>query len=207
MKKRIINFCGTYLSTGLLFTVIVSGVWVQPLTAAESEAFTGLKSAVHNVLSVLNSPEALGVKKKKIASIYNANFSFIKMAQNTLKSDWNKLKNDERKAFSEKYAKFVLSFYLDKIDKYDRNKIEFVGEDRKNEKTTVIKTLFEYQGKMAKVDYYMTEQNGKWKVYDFDIEGVKLSATYRSQFSKILKEKSFAGLSSEIDRLLKRYKN
>lgn len=187
--------------------VFVVSTLHMPLIAAESEAFSGLKKAVNSVINILNSSESLAAKKKKIGVIYNENFSFIKMAQNTLKSDWNKLKNDERKAFSEKYAKFVLSFYLDKIDKYDRNKIEFVGEERKNEKTTVIKTLFEYQGKMAKVDYYMTEQNGKWKVYDFDIEGVKLSATYRSQFAKILKEKSFSGLSSEIDRLLKRYKN
>lgn len=175
--------------------------------SAQGEALKTLKSAVNSVIAVLNSSEDKSRKKKKISAIYDSHFSFGKMAQNTLKSDWNKLKSEERKAFSEKYAKFVLAFYLDKIDKYNRNKIEFLGEDQKNAKTVVVKTLFEYQGKMAKVDYYLTEQDGSWRVYDFEIEGVKLSSTYRSQFSKILREKSYTGLSSEIDRLLRRYKN
>lgn len=175
--------------------------------SAQGEALKTLKSAVNSVIAVLNSSEDKSRKKKKISAIYDSHFSFGKMAQNTLKSDWNKLKSEERKAFSEKYAKFVLAFYLDKIDKYNRNKIEFLGEDQKNARTVVVKTLFEYQGKMAKVDYYLTEQNGSWRVYDFEIEGVKLSSTYRSQFSKILREKSYTGLSSEIDRLLRRYKN
>jgi len=59
---------------------------------------------------------------------------------------------------------------------------------------------------MAKVNYSMSSKNGKWLVYDFEVEGVRLSSTYRSQFAKVLKEKGFDGLMGELNRLLNKYK-
>ena len=127
------------------------------------------------------------------------------MGANTLKSDFKDLTDQQKSDFSQKFARFVLEFYLDKLDKYDRNKIEFVGEDIKGSRATVM-TLLEYQGKMAKVNYSMTQKGNKWLVYDFEVEGVRLSSTYRSQFSKVLKEKGFDGLMTELNKLLNKYK-
>lgn len=164
-----------------------------------------LKKAVSEVLQILDSKKEKKTKRAAISEIYEANFDFEKLGSNTLKSDYKKLSDEEKKSFNERFARFVLEFYLDKIDKYNRNKIEFEGDEIKGQRATVF-TLLEYQGKMAKVNYSMNQKNGKWLVYDFEVEGVRLSSTYRSQFAKVLKEKGFDGLMVELNRLLAKYK-
>ncbi len=164
-----------------------------------------LKKAVTQVLKTLYSKKSVKEKRSIISGIYDENFDLEKMASNTLKSEYKKLDDGEKKQFAQKFGKFVLEFYLDKIDKYNRNKVEFVGDETKGNRA-VVKTLLEYQGKMANVNYFMTEKEGRWMVYDFEVEGVRLSSTYRSQFAKVLKEQGSEGLSRELDKLLAKYR-
>lgn len=164
-----------------------------------------VKKAVSKVLHTLDSKKSKKEKRQIITEVYHNNFDLEKMASNTLKSDYRKLDDAQKKEFAEKFGRFVLEFYLDKIDKYERNKIEFAGEEVKGNRATVL-TLLEYQGKMAKVNYMMTQKGEQWLVYDFEVEGVRLSSTYRSQFAKVLKENEFEGLMGELNKLLAKYK-
>lgn len=182
----------------------VAGVFLG-VSALGASAQEDLKKAVSKVLNTLDSKKSKKEKRQIISEVYHANFDLEKMASNTLKSDFKKLDDSQKKEFAEKFGRFVLEFYLDKIDKYNRNKIEFVGEEIKSSRATVM-TLLEYQGKMAKVNYTMTQKGDRWLVYDFEVEGVRLSSTYRSQFAKVLKENEFEGLMSEINKLLAKYK-
>ncbi|MBS0619310.1 MAG: ABC transporter substrate-binding protein, partial [Spirochaetes bacterium] len=144
-------------------------------------------------------------KKHAIGQIYYAHFDLEKMGANTLKSDYKTLSDDQKKEFSKKFGKFVLAFYLDKMDKYEKNKIQFIGDEVRGNRATVA-TLLEYQGKMARVNYSMLQKGERWLVYDFEVEGVRLSSTYRSQFAKVLKEKGYDGIDRELDKLLAKYK-
>lgn len=175
---------------------------VSALAASPQEI---VKKAVSKVLHTLDSKKSKKEKRQIITEIYHNNFDLEKMAANTLKSDYKKLDDAQKKEFADKFGRFVLEFYLDKIDKYERNKIEFVGEEIKGSRATVM-TLLEYQGKMAKVNYTMTQRGDQWLVYDFEVEGVRLSSTYRSQFAKVLKENEFEGLMGELNKLLAKYK-
>lgn len=183
------------LVAALLFSVSVFAAGPQEI----------VKKAVSKVLHTLDSKKSKKEKRQIITEIYHNNFDLEKMASNTLKSDYKKLDDAQKKEFAEKFGRFVLEFYLDKIDKYERNKIEFVGEEIKGSRATVM-TLLEYQGKMAKVNYTMTQKGEQWLVYDFEVEGVRLSSTYRSQFAKVLKENEFEGLMGELNKLLAKYK-
>jgi len=183
------------LGAALLFSVSVFAAGPQEI----------VKKAVSKVLHTLDSKKSKKEKRHIISEIYHNNFDLEKMASNTLKSDYKKLDNSQKKEFADKFGRFVLEFYLDKIDKYERNKIEFVGEEIKGSRATVM-TLLEYQGKMAKVNYTMTQKGDQWLVYDFEVEGVRLSSTYRSQFAKVLKENEFEGLMGELNKLLAKYK-
>lgn len=189
-----------YLKPGAFAAVMIIGA-----AALNASAQEDLKKAVSQVLKTLDSKKPKKEKRQIISEIYHANFDLDKMASNTLKADFKKLNDGQKKEFAEKFGRFVLEFYLDKIDKYDRNKIEFVGEEIKGNRATVL-TLLEYQGKMAKVNYNMTQKGERWLVYDFEVEGVRLSSTYRSQFAKVLKEQEFEGLMEELGKLLAKYK-
>ena len=48
------------------------------------------------------------------------------------------------------------------------------------------------------VDYKLIEENGKWQVYDFVIEGVSMIRNYRSQFTKIIRRDSYEILVQKL---------
>lgn len=178
-------------------------VFIAPQFAATPQE--DLKQTVTQVLKILDGKKSRKEKRAAITEIYDANFDAEKLGSNTLKSDFKKLDDSQKKEFSEKFSRFVLEFYLDKIDRYNRNKVEFIGEELKGTRATVM-TLLEYQGKMAKVNYSMIQKGDRWMVYDFEVEGVRLSSTYRSQFAKVFKEGGFEGLMTEINKLLAKYR-
>lgn len=185
---------------------LVAAVWlISSYSVFSAAPQDELKVAVKEVLKILDSKKARKDKRKAISEIYYANFELEKMGSNTLKSDYKSLDDSQKKEFSERFGRFVLEFYMDKLDQYDRNKIEFVGEEVKGSRATVL-TLLEYQGKMAKVNYSMIQKGERWLVYDFEVEGVRLSSTYRSQFAKVIKEKGFDGLMTELNKLIAKYK-
>jgi phospholipid transport system substrate-binding protein len=118
-------------------------------------------------------------------------------------SSWRELEMGQKVTFTEKYSEFVLSFYLDKLEGYDGNKIE-VGEPefKSKGKKAIVPTGIEFQGKMAQLKYSMILGENSWKIYDVEVEGVRLSSTYRNQFQDVLRKSDFDGLISELDRLI-----
>ena len=56
------------------------------------------------------------------------------------------------------------------------------------------------QGKESVLEYKMTLVNGKWKAWDLVIDDLSTARNYKEQFSKILKDKSFAELIDIISK-------
>ena len=48
------------------------------------------------------------------------------------------------------------------------------------------------------MNYPLINEAGSWKVYDVVIEGVSLISNYRSQFSRIINESSYAELRRRL---------
>ncbi len=186
------------VSTLIVFCLFASASWA-------GDAQEVVKNAVTQVQKVLDGSASLKEKRRRISRLYEENFDLDRMASNTLKSDFRRLTPEQKQEFTQKFGQFVLEFYLDKIDKYERNKVEYAGQIVKGSRATV-ETLFAYKGKMAKANYFLTLKDGRWFIYDFEVEGIRLSSTYRSQFSQVLKERQFKGLMTELNKLIARYK-
>ena len=98
------------------------------------------------------------------------------------------------------YSNFILRKLIG-----SHNKVEYLKEEIKGSRA-IVYTHFEYQGKFASLNYSMVQKGGKWLIYDFEIEGVRLSTTYRSQFARVLKRRQFDGLMVELNKLISRYR-
>ena len=68
-----------------------------------------------------------------------------------------------------------------------------------------MQTLVAYKNTQIALDYYMTKKNSRWYVYDFSIEGIRISSTYYGQLKQVLTKGGYAKLDKELDRLLKQY--
>jgi phospholipid transport system substrate-binding protein len=176
----------------------------SPLYSDVAAPETFVKSGIDSIIEVIVNEKDRGERYRKVKKIFLKSFDLPRLAGMTLGgSSWRELKMEQKVAFTDKYSEFVLSFYLDKLEGYDGNKIE-VGEPefKSNGKKAIVPTLIEFQGKQAQLKYSMILGEKSWKIYDVEVEGVRLSSTYRNQFQDVLKKSQFEGLIAELDRLI-----
>jgi phospholipid transport system substrate-binding protein len=87
--------------------------------------------------------------------------------------------------------------YASKLEAYRDEKINYVDEIIKG-KYALVKTEVVRRSSTIGVDYKLIEENGKWQVYDFVIEGVSMIRNYRSQFTKIIRRDSYEILVQKL---------
>ena len=88
--------------------------------------------------------------------------------------------------------------YISKIDRYSGENVSYVGESVEGDQATVRTTILTKQASQVPVDYRMLRQAGGWRVYDVVIEGVSLTANYRTQFNKIIQTASYEDLVAKL---------
>ena len=164
---------------------------------AESEAEEKLKTSVDKVFTVLSDKElTMDQKKIKVVEITNTVFGYPLMAKLSLgKEHWSKFSPEQRAEFTSLFIKLFQDFYVDKLDLFSDEKVNFQPSVLVNKKKVQIPTVLLSKEKKYSMLYKMTKTKNGWKVYDVAIEGVSLIHTYRSQYHHILE-------SGEIEDLL-----
>jgi phospholipid transport system substrate-binding protein len=88
--------------------------------------------------------------------------------------------------------------YISKIEGYSGERIVYAGEKVDGDQVTVRTRIVTKQGTEIPVDYRMFERDGRWLVFDVNIEGVSLVGNYRSQFNTIIVRSSYQELVTKL---------
>ena len=84
----------------------------------------------------------------------------------------------------ELFADLLDRAYLSKVDQYQGEKVRYTNETMNGDQATVKTTIVMPRGSGGAVDYRMHQANGRWLVYDVNIEGVSLVSNYRSSSTR-----------------------
>ncbi len=166
-----------------------------------------LKGPIQNGISVLKDPTYHDDSKKelqreKIWEIVRQTFDFIQVSKRALARNWRDFTPQQRKEFTDAFAERLKNTYIDKIQgEFHNEEVVFLGEDMVSDKKAKVRTKLIRERLEVPIDYSMLlTKDGKWKIYDVNVEGVSLVQNYRKQFSDILDKDSPDQL---IDRLKK----
>jgi phospholipid transport system substrate-binding protein len=185
--------------SGLLIRTVIFGL-ILNLLAGTAVAWAGppteiARQVIERALEALNDPSSTGeARRQKVKRIVDPYFDYQEMAKRSLGPTWGKLNPGQRQEFVRLFAQLLEASYSDKIEKYaQRVKIDYTGEildgDVAEVRTVVVRT-----NDRIPLNYRLLNEDGTWKVYDVVIEGVSLVSNYRSQFSRIIHESSYAEL-------------
>jgi phospholipid transport system substrate-binding protein len=152
------------------------------------------RQVIERALEALKEPGSAEARRQKVKRIVDPYFDYQEMAKRSLGPTWAKLSAGQRQEFVQLFAQLLEASYSDKIEKYAQHvKIDYTGEildgDYAEVRTVVLRT-----NDRIPLNYRLMQENGGWKVYDVVIEGVSLISNYRSQFSQIIHESSYAEL-------------
>ena len=192
---QIINKKIMYRTLISLFAVFFAAATLSADEVNEIRAMT--KEKVDLVIQTLKDT-SLSKKEKKegILKTIDGLFDFNLMARLSLgKENWKPLSKSKRKEFSKLFVERLKQSYLDKLDLYTDEEV-VVGEAKQTKKNRVeVLTFLVSKDDKKEMTYklYKSKKKG-WLVYDVVVLGVSIVATYRSQFSGILKNGSMEQL-------------
>ena len=192
---QIINKKIMYRTLISLFAVFFAAATLSADEVSEIRVMT--KEKVDLVIQTLKDT-SLSKKEKKegILKTIDGLFDFNLMARLSLgKEKWKPLSKSKRKEFSKLFVERLKQSYLDKLDLYTDEEV-VVGEAKQTKKNRVeVLTFLVSKDDKKEMTYklYKSKKKG-WLVYDVDVLGVSIVATYRSQFSGILKKGSMEQL-------------
>ncbi len=112
---------------------------------------------------------------------------------------WNKASSSQKKAFISQFIKLVVSTYSAALSQFNNDRVRFYPlRGRLSSVVTVRSLIVRRSGHTISVNYTVRSTGRGWKVIDFNIEGVSMVQSYRSQFSSVLNSRGFSGLLQRL---------
>jgi len=183
-------------SVGTILALVTSGAHA----GAPTEELRGHVDQVIKILqrSDLQGDDKATERRTAVRKVANDIFDFQETAKRSLGRHWQARTPAEREEFTRLFADLLELAYISKIDRYSGENVNYVGESVEGDQATVRTKILTKQGSQVPVDYRMLLQGAQWRVYDVIIEGVSLTANYRTQFNKIIQTASFEDLVAKL---------
>jgi len=169
----------------------------------ETSPTAQLKTSVEAVLNLLKDenlkrPEKFKERRALLRKTIIARFDFNEMSKRSLATQWAKRTPEEKKEFVDMFTNLLEKSYMDRIEAYTDEEVEYNGESIDNDYAVVKTTLKVKDKEGIPIDYKLTKQGDQWLVYDVVIEGVSLVNNYRNQFNKIIGSGSYEDLVKKM---------
>ena len=166
----------------------------------ESEAAKLLKKSVDKIFTVLSDKElSIDQKKSKVIEITSPVFGFSLMAKLSLgKEHWSQFNAKQRTEFIDLFTDLFENFYIDKLDFFSNETVVFQPATIVKKKKVLIQTALISKGTQYSMLYKMFKTKNVWRIYDFEIEGVSILRSYRSQYHYFLKKGGIDGLLEKM---------
>lgn len=177
-----------------LFGVIATVLTVVGVAGA-GEPTDSLKTRVDLVLALL---EQSGDRRAEIRKVAEETFDVEEMSRRALGQHWKARTPEERREFMTLFADLLERSYIARVESGRGGKVNYTGETVTGDEATVRTRILTPQRTEVPVDYRMHRKDGRWQVYDLNIEGVSLIANYRSQFDRIIRTSSYAELVKRL---------
>ena len=174
----------------------------QTILATQTAITTNLKQKINQIIEILQDEKLKAdpvARRKILRKKINECFNYKQMAFRALAKNWGPRSSEEREDFTQLFRDLLERSYASKIETYNGGEIRYRDEIIKG-KYALVKTEVLQHGKYVSLDYKLILESGEWKVFDFVISGVSMIHNYRTQFTKILKKKSFKDLMENLEQ-------
>lgn len=168
------------------------------LQSADATAST--RELVDRAMVILRDPQlSLTDKRRELRHVAEVRFDFPDMARAAMSPRWNGLSSDQRAAYVKGFTAFIEDAYLNKIQDYSGQDIQFIRETPDGPGGALVYTSVVKTGdEPIALNFRLREQNGQWEIYDLVIDDISIIGSYRAQFARVLNSQGFDGLMTVL---------
>jgi phospholipid transport system substrate-binding protein len=168
---------------------------------ADTSPLEQTKAGVQGAINVLRDKSLpLPEKRQKLRALSQGNFDFADMARSALGYHWKELSDDQRKQFTDVFSAFIEDAYLNRIQEYAGQDVQFV--DEKQEEPGRIAVESRVVGGNADhpipLNFMLKQEGSGWKIYDVTVDSISITANYRNQFNRVINNQGFDKLMSDL---------
>jgi phospholipid transport system substrate-binding protein len=192
-----------FTSLIVVAAVVLTGVAAQSASAGQAtEAMRGTIDEVLRVLADkdLKQPAKANERRQLLEKVVGERFDYEEMSRRSLGASWGNLSDKEKQEFVALFQTLLVNTYADKIESYTGDGVQVLNERNEKEYAEVRTKVLTGKTEIP-LDYRLLNKGSGWRVYDVVVDGVSLVNNYRGQFSKILRNGSYADL---VDQLRKK---
>ena len=146
----------------------------------------------------LKEPAKEAQRRERIRRTVDEMCDWEEMSRRSLGRHWAQRSEQEKKEFVHLFGQLLERTYIDKVEGYSGEKVNYVGERIDGDYAEVDVKVVTKKNTEIPVMYKLRTRDQKWWVYDMVIEGVSLVNNYRTQFSDILAKSSYEGLVKKL---------
>jgi phospholipid transport system substrate-binding protein len=167
---------------------------------AQSNAKAATQEFVNQALQILrNKDKSVPQKRRELKPLIEARFDATAMARSSLGYHWRSLSPDERTSFTHVFTDFIEVAYLDKVQDYSGQQVQFGQSRSLGEGYAAVDTTIIQAGKNPiPVTYLLEQSGGGWKVYDVAVDNISIIANYRNQFNRVINQQGFPKLMADL---------
>ena len=163
-----------------------------------------IKETTDNILAIITRPELKGpdkaAERRNLMRQYiDERFDWEEMSRRSLGRHWRKRTIEEKATFVKLFGKLLERTYLDKVEGYSGEKVDYLDETLDGDYGTVEVKILTLRGQEVNVEYRLKKEKNDWLVYDIAIEGVSLINNYRVQFNSIITRSSYNALVRRLE--------
>jgi phospholipid transport system substrate-binding protein len=170
-----------------------------------------VSQTIDEVMRILSTDSLKGAEHKaerriKIRIAISKGFNFEAMAKRAMGKYWKQRTPEERKQFTILFRRLIEISYISRIEGFTNEKVIY-EKARTQKNISMVKTkIVMTKGTEIPINYRLMKKNGSWRIYDIVIEGVSLVRNYRTQFSSVLRKKSYSILVDQIKAKIEKSK-
>src|SRR4029434_3086346 len=146
----------TLSAVGLGILLFMQPVWVVAGAPGEQ-----VHQSVNKLLAILKDPRLKGdanknERREKLKEVIHQRFDFTEMAKRSLGSEWRRRSPEEQKGFVRLFTDLLERAYLDQLESYNGEKIQFLKEldgDNYGDVATEINSHTQFSRVLAKSSY------------------------------------------------------
>lgn len=198
MNRR--NF-GRLAAASLSLALWVSAPFVQ---AAEEAPDALIKRVSVEVLDSIKADKAIqaGDMSKVLALVDTKvmpNVNFVRMTASAVGPSWRQATPEQKKRLQDEFKTLLIRTYSGALSQVNDQKLNVKPLRIAPEDTeTIVRSEVLGRGEPAQLDYRMEKTPTGWKIYDMNVMGVWMVATYREQFASEINAKGIDGLIAAL---------
>ena len=199
-KRTVDNANHQWLKRQPASIAIVDGdTRVAPTKYSPTES---VKNSITDVLSILGNealkqPGRSEERRQQIEQVIRHRVNYVQMAQRSLGAPWARLNDTERQEFVSLFVELIRDTVANKIDQYYDEQVLYLVEQREGSFAEVRTNLIGPKVDTS-LDFRLENRSGDWLVYDVVIDSASIVRNYRKQFSRIIRDNSYAGLVEQM---------